>query len=91
MYRFFKFNKLSGAQKVLLPLLLSRFPLYLRKKSAGCRCNRGYQKNFRFFRNTSTVVCRYNFKKIDRHLINSTIALCLSAFARNKKQMNELA
>jgi hypothetical protein len=37
------------------------------------------------------VVCRYNFKKIDRHLINSTIALCLSAFARNKKQMNELA
>jgi hypothetical protein len=55
---------LSGAQKVLLPLLLSRFLLYLRKKAQDAAAIASIKKNFRFFRNTGTVVCRYNLKKL---------------------------
>ena len=50
MYNFFKSNELSEAQNYYFYGLLSRFPLYLRKKSAGCRYNRGYQKKILYLR-----------------------------------------
>ena len=57
MYNFFKSNELSEAQNYYFYGLLSRFPLYLRKKSAGCRYNRGYQKKKSFFKNIWTEWC----------------------------------
>ncbi|HEX8575991.1 MAG TPA: hypothetical protein VF677_06815 [Flavobacterium sp.] len=44
----FRSNELSGAQKVLLPLLLSRFPLYLRKKAQDAAAIGAIKKNFVF-------------------------------------------
>ena len=46
--QFFKSNELSGAQKLLLPLLLSRFPLYLRKKAQDATAIGAIKKIFVF-------------------------------------------
>ena len=45
---FFKSNELSGAQNVLLPLLLSRFLLYLHKKAQDAAAIGAIKKIFVF-------------------------------------------
>jgi hypothetical protein len=61
--RSFKSNELSGAQKLLFPLLLSRFPLYLRKKAQDAVTIAAIKKNFSVLRTREQWCAGITLKK----------------------------
>ena len=57
----FRSNELSGAQNVLLPLLLSRFPLYLRKKAQDAAAIGAH-----IFNKIKNMSCIFEIRTIDK-------------------------